>query len=196
VASGSPATGRGSILSQNTMSNLIILPFLALKIPGAILLSRARSKTPTTVQIKQQIWGGALCGIGLLFFGIVCIIGTKMSARPETTGTLVNLRRIDGRHTRSSQFQIMQGAAQTHILSCPYIGDSLQEGQTVFVRYLEFDHSILYLRVLDGPSAGFTLDYPLRPWLGLVLVFASPLSFWLTYTGRRKLHSSNTLQSI
>jgi hypothetical protein len=177
------------------MSNLILLPFLALVIPGAVLVSLGRSKNPTDGQIKSQIWGGVLLGIAFLFFGFTCIVGTKISAQPEVTGILTNLRQFDGGHNKSAQFQVVHGSEPTHILSCRYNGSSLQDGETVFVRYLDFDHSILYLRVLDGPHAGFTVALPARPWLGAIVMPISLASFWLAYVGVCKIRSSNRLQS-
>jgi hypothetical protein len=168
---------------------------LAFGISGVILLSLGKATKPTVVQIKQQIWGGAFVGIAFLFFGVTCIIGSKISAKPEVTGTLRNLRQFDGRRNKSSQFQVVYGSERTHILSCPYNGNSLQEGETVFVRYLDFDHSILYLRVLDGPNAGFTLDFPVRPWLGSISILISLPAFWLALAGVCKTRSSGSLQS-
>ena len=175
--------------------NQLILPFLALLIPAIILLSLGNAKSPTSTQSQQLIWGGILSGTAFAFFGVACIVGTKLSAQPEITGTLTNLRQFNSQHSHSSQFVIAADHQRTHILSCPYNGSSLQEGQTVFVRYLEFDHSVLYLRVLDGSNAGFSFSQSASSWSSVIMFPISMASYYLVFCGLCKLRHNRHLQS-
>ncbi len=161
------------------MSNTILAPFVLLLIPGVLLLILGKSRQPTASQRKRLRRGGILCGIAFTYFGLATIIGTKMSARPEVTGVIQNLRQYDGRRNQSSVFKIDYAGGETSDLTCGYNGSALSEGETVFVRYLEFDHSILYLKILSGPNAGWSLTVPADAWLGLVVIVIAGVPFYL-----------------
>jgi hypothetical protein len=78
------------------MSNTILAPFILL-IPGGLLLMLGKSRQPTASHRKRLGRRGILCGIAFTYFGIATIIGTKLSARPEVTGVVQNLRQYNGR---------------------------------------------------------------------------------------------------
>ncbi len=160
------------------MSNTILGPFVLLLIPGVLLLMLGKSRQPTASQRRRLRQGGILCGIAFTYFDLATIIGTKMSARPEATGVIQDLRQYDGHRNQSSVFKVGYADGETSDLTCGYNGSALSEGETVFVRYLEFDHSILYLRVLSGPSAGWSLTVPADAWLGLIFIVIGGVSFY------------------
>ncbi len=134
------------------MSNTILAPFIFLLIPGLLFLILGKSSQPTASQRKRLRRGGILCGIAFTYFGLATILGTKMSARPRFRVSAEALRQYNGRRNQSSTFKVDYGGGETTDLTCGYNGTALGEGETVFVRYLEFDHSILYLRVQSRPN--------------------------------------------
>ena len=67
---------------------------------------------------------GILCGIAFTYFGLATIIGTKMSARPEVTGVVQNLRQYDGRRNQSSVLKIDYAGGETSDLTCGYNGSA------------------------------------------------------------------------
>jgi hypothetical protein len=175
---GAPAS---RLETDFAMSNTILAPFILLLIPGVLLLILGKSNQPTASQRKRLRSGGILCGIAFTYFGLATILGTKMSARPEVTGVIDGLRQYNGRRNQSSTFKVDYGGGETTDLTCGYNGTALREGETVFVRYLEFDHSILYLRVLSGPNAGWSLNVPADGWLGLIVIVIAGASFYAAY---------------
>jgi hypothetical protein len=168
------------------MSDTVLAPFILLLIPGVIFLILGKSNKPTASQRRKLRWGGILCGVAFAYFGIVTIVETKLSAQPEVTGVVEDLRQFDGRRNKSSVFKVANSNGQTASLTCGYNGSALVEGESVFVRYLEFDHSILYLKVLSGPNAGWSLNVSADPWLGLIFVVLALVSFYAAYGSGRE----------
>lgn len=174
------------------MSMLVLGPFLIALIPGLVLLILGKARQPTTAQRKQLRIGGMICGVAFTYFGLAMFIGTELSARPEITGVVRNLRQFDGRHNRSSTFSVEYAGGTASDLTCGYNGDALSENEKVFVRYLQFDHSVLYAKVLSGPHAGWSLTVPADAWLGLLLMPIAGASFYLALIYGRKASPQST----
>jgi hypothetical protein len=102
------------------MSIPVLGPFLFALIPGLVLLVLGEARQPTTAQRKQLRIGGMICGVAFTYFGLAMFIGTELSARPEITGVVRNLRQFDGRRNRSSTFSVENAGGKTSDLTSGY----------------------------------------------------------------------------
>ena len=149
----------------------VLAPFLLLiLVSSGFLLSVGKLSQPTGPEKKRAMTGLVLFGVAMLYFTTVNWWETRRDPRPEITGRLQELSFYHTNRSEGSNFTVVVSHGAPVRLGSSYTGDRLNGEPMVRVRYLGFDHTVLSLKVLDGPAAGWEL-------------VQSEDSWWLTALG-------------
>jgi hypothetical protein len=116
---------------------------------------RSAKKSPATKVILLV----SLCCIGVpaCLFGLYNLVGDNLSKHSYATGVVTNMYLFHGKGA-SSHFDVRSSDGSLLHADCDYVGDHLYERESVSVDTLSFDSTLIHLKVLDGPYAGWTLN--------------------------------------
>jgi len=98
--------------------------------------------------------GLALEGTSFLLFGLLSMYFVYRSAKPSIEGTITQLKQFHGKYP-SSDFTVVSGSGQLAAIHCDYNGASLQTGERIRVRYIQYNGDLLDADILAGPAAGW-----------------------------------------
>ena len=66
----------------------------------------------------------------------------------------------------SSRFNLTDDSGRVTSIRCRYTGPGLREGDRAWVRYLEYNHTLIELTMLSGPYTGWRLQESAGEWGG------------------------------
>jgi hypothetical protein len=152
---------------------LLLTAFVCLLYAGPNRSTRS-SKRP-----KWTAAGMLIMGFAFGFFGLATNFELNHSTHPEIAGKIVSLRHFGGKHP-SSSFTILTDVGLSSPIHAGYVGPNIESGEMAQVKFVEYDHQLLSLTVLSGPTQGWTLQesdsmFPgyFLSLMGVVLAFES-----------------------
>jgi hypothetical protein len=105
----------------------------------------------------QHRWTGSgliVCGAACMFIGMVSPYLIRMSPRPVVEGNIWGVNEpVSNKY--SSSFNVTNDSGQSTWIRCRYDGPGLREGDRARVRYVGYNHQLLELTMLTGPSTGW-----------------------------------------
>jgi hypothetical protein len=101
----------------------------------------------------------SLCCVAVPVFGYgLCnLVGANLSKHSYANGVVTKMD-VWHKSGGSSHFDVRSSDGNLLHADCDYVGDHLYEGESVSVDTLSFDSTLIHLKVLDGPYAGWTLN--------------------------------------
>jgi hypothetical protein len=153
-----------------------ILFFTLLIIGLAFFICAARQVDPE----KRKKWsslGITVESTALFIFGSASLLQIHFSAQPTSTGSISHLVQHHGKYP-SSDFQLITTKGDNVALHADYSGIRLIENEQATVKFIQYNHTLIDLRMLTGPSQGWHLqesDGTLSCWLLLLMGLAG---FW------------------
>jgi hypothetical protein len=103
-----------------------------------------------------RLTGVLLMAAAFLISACLRLFYIHTSKQTVVTGWITNLVVHHGKHS-SSRFYVVRVDGSYVRVDADYTGTSLQNGESVTAKVLDFDGTLLYLRVLEGSNQGWEL---------------------------------------
>lgn len=151
------------------VEDLVGLSFFAMVLTGvALILYGSQRKT----QGERAWWQGVGLiaeGFAFLAFGSATLYFLRTSPRPQVEGYIWDVRQSFGRSHNSTRFMLTNTAGKAVQIRCKYHGTGIREGEKVRIRFIEYNHELLDMTVLDGPYELWQLQESSGEWNTLAL---------------------------
>lgn len=105
----------------------------------------------------QRFVSGCLLGSGFCLIGIVNLVETRRSGHSFATGVVSSVGRSQGRNPKTT-LVVLRADGTWLYANCDYFGNHLLAGENVSIEVLDYESTLLHLKVLDGQFAGWTLN--------------------------------------
>jgi hypothetical protein len=121
---------------------------------GLLFFGLKKEKQNTDAQHRWVGTGLIVCGVACLFVGAVSLYFVRTSPRPIVEGNIWGVSEpVNSKYNPS--FHITDDSGQATLIRCKYDGAGLREGERARVRYVEYNHQLLELTMLTGPTTGW-----------------------------------------
>jgi amino acid transporter len=151
--------------------------FFTLLIVGLALFIYAARKTDPEKRKRWSSWGLTVEAIAFFIFGSLSLLQIHFSARPTLTESISHLVQHHGKYA-SSDFQLIALNGANVGLHADYSGTRLIENERATVKFIQYNHTLIDLTMLTGPSQGWHLqesDGTVSCWLLFLMGLAG---FW------------------
>lgn len=106
---------------------------------------------------SQHIWVGTgliVCGASCIFLGLASLYLVHTSPQLVVEGNIWGVNEpVNDRY--GSTFNVTNDSGRATLIRCKYDGAGLREGDRARVRYIEYNHQLLELTMLTGPTTGW-----------------------------------------
>jgi hypothetical protein len=120
------------------------------------LVYGSQNKSNPALQRKWLRAGFFVEGVAFCLFGFSNIYLIGASPTPTIIGTVQHLRQFNGKYP-GSDFDVVSGDNPGHPIHARYNGPLVHNGDTVEVRFVQYDHSLLSLRRSSGEGRTFEI---------------------------------------
>jgi hypothetical protein len=139
--------------------DIVGVSFFLMLFLGIGLLFWGLKKGAQSAAAKHQ-WVGAgllVCCAACMFLGLVSLYLIRTSAQPVVEGNIWGVKEpVNSKY--GPTFNVTNDSGQSTLIRCKYDGSGLREGERARVRYIEYNHQLLQLTMLTGPSTGWGFE--------------------------------------